>query len=145
MQSELDELQRASDRLFEAVEKGILPLDAQLQQRSRKLQTRRQEILTEMAGNKRRREMPAIKPRQVELFCQALKIKLNDRQSGFAKHYLRHIVSEIRVTGKQAVVTGSSAALAMAVAETKKDTSLEVPNSVYSWLPDLGSNQGPTD
>ena len=145
LQSELDELQRASDRLFEAVEKGILPLDAQLQQRSRKLQTRRQEILTEMAGNKRRREMPAIKPRQVELFCQALKIKLNDRQSGFAKHYLRHIVSEIRVTGKQAVVTGSSAALAMAVAETKKDTSLEVPNSVYSWLPDLGSNQGPTD
>lgn len=51
--------------------------------------------------------MPAIKPRQVDLFCQALKMKLNAWQSGFAKHCLRHIVSEIRVTGKRAVVTGN--------------------------------------
>jgi site-specific DNA recombinase len=43
------------------------------------------------------------------------------------------------------VMTGSNAALAAAIAETKKGTSCEVPQSVFVWLPDLGSNQGPTD
>ncbi|MFA7175456.1 MAG: recombinase family protein, partial [Kiritimatiellia bacterium] len=145
LQAELSELQQASERLFEAVEKGILPLDELLQQRSRRLQTRRQEVLTEIASHKRRADMPAIRPRQVELFCKALNEKLHDRDSGFAKAYLRQIIGEIRVTGNEAVVTGNSLALAMSVAETKKGTSVEVPKSVFGWLPDLGSNQGPTD
>lgn len=138
-------MQKASERLFEAVEKGILPLDEMLQQRSRRLQTRRQEVLTEIASHKRRVDMPAIRPHQVELFCKALKEKLHDHDSGFAKAYLRQIVGEIRVTGNEATVIGSSLALTTAVAETKKSTSVEVPKSVFGWLPDLGSNQGPTD
>jgi len=145
LQVELDELQAATNRLFEAVEKGVLPLDAQLQQRSHKLQARRQELLLEISRHKRRQDMPTIKPRQVDLFCKALKMKLQDRSSGFAKHYLRQIVSEIRVTGDKAEITGSSAALAFSVAQSKMGTSEEVPISGITWLPDLGSNQGPTD
>jgi hypothetical protein len=65
--------------------------------------------------------------------------------TGFGKEYLRHIVSEIRITGNQAEISGSRAALAHAVAQMKTGTSLEVPAFVHVWLPDLGSNQGPTD
>ncbi len=39
---------QSSERLFEAVEKGFLPMDEMLQQRSHKLQTRRQDILLEI-------------------------------------------------------------------------------------------------
>ena len=70
--AELSELQQTSERLFEAVEKGILPLDELLQQHSRRLQTRRQEVLAEIASHKRRADMPAIGPRQVKLFRKAL-------------------------------------------------------------------------
>ena len=145
LQRELDELQTATTRLYEAVEKGLLPLDATLQQRSHKLQARRQEILLEMAGHKRRQAMPEVKPRQVDLFCKALRSKLMDRSSGFGKEYLRRLVGEIRLTGNQAEISGSTAALAFAVTQMKTGTSLEVPAFVPSWLPDLGSNQGPTD
>ena len=145
LQRELDELQTATNRLFEAVEKGLLPLDATLQQRSHKLQARRQEILVEMAGFKRRQTLPDIKPRQVDLFCKALRMKLMDRASGFGKEYLRRLVSEIRLTGNQAEMTGSKAALAYAVTQMEAGSPLTVPTSVPGWLLDLGSNQGPTD
>lgn len=72
LQAELSELQQTSERIFEAVEKGILPLDELLQQHSRRLQTRRQEVLAEIASHKRRADMPAIGPRQVKPFRKAL-------------------------------------------------------------------------
>ena len=49
LQKELDTLKQSSERLFEAVEKGYLPMDETLQHRSHKLQARRQEILLEIA------------------------------------------------------------------------------------------------
>ena len=70
---------------------------------------------------------------------------LKGRKTGIRLQNLRNFLREIRVTGNQVVMTGSNAALAAAVAETKKGTSLEVPKSELGWLPDLGSNQGPTD
>ena len=77
----------------------------------------------------------------------AVRLKLNERKTGIRQQSLRYFLRGIRVTGNQVVMTGSNAALAVtvAVAETKKGTSLEVPKSVLGWLPDLGSNQGPTD
>ena len=145
LQRELDELQTATNRLFEAVEKGLLPLDITLQQRSHKLQARRQEILVEIAGFRRRQALPDIKPRQVDLFCKALRMKLLDRSSGFSKEYLRRLVSEIRLTGNQAEITGSKAALACAVTAMESGSPLTVPTSVMGWLLDLGSNQGPAN
>jgi site-specific DNA recombinase len=69
-----------------------------------------------------------------------LREKLLDRSSGFGKAYLNCLIKEIKVTGRDVVVTGSKETLAMAIADTKKGTSIEVPKSVLGWLPDLGSN-----
>jgi hypothetical protein len=48
--SELEKNRQATERLYEAVEQGLLPLDATLMERAPKLQSRRQETLTEVAG-----------------------------------------------------------------------------------------------
>ncbi len=47
---------------------------------------------------------------------------------------LKLLVNEIRIEDKEAQITGSYAALASAVAETKKGTLGRVPSSVPSWL-----------
>ncbi len=145
LQKELEELDKATARLYEAVEKGLLPLDQTLQVRSEKLKVQREELVSKINRFGRRRALPEFQPGQVTNFCKALRAKLLDRSSGFGKAYLNCLVSEIKVTGGEVVVSGSKEMLAMAVADTKKGTSVEVPKSVFGWLPDLGSNQGPTD
>lgn len=69
---ELNEIKLATDRLYEAVEKGYLPLDASLQERSHKLQARKQELLIEVAGFRRQQQLPEIKQNQLEAFTKAL-------------------------------------------------------------------------
>ena len=145
LQKEMEELDKATARLYEAVEKGLFPLDQTLRVRSEKLQAQREEVVSKMNRFSRRRALPEIQAGQVSNFCKALREKLLDRSSGFGKAYLNCLVNEVRVTGGEVLVTGSKEKLAMAVADTKKGTSIEVPKSVLGWLPDLGSNQGPTD
>ena len=142
---ELDELKTATDRLYEAVEKGFLPLDSSLQERSHKLQARKQELLIEIAGYRRQQLLPDIKQNQLTAFTMALRSRLMDRSSGFGKECLKLLVSEIRIKGNQAEITGSYSALAHAVAETKKDALDRVPSFAPNWLPDQGSNLGPAD
>lgn len=55
---ELDEVQKGTDRLYEAVEKGLLSLDSTLTERAHKLGARRQAILIDIAGIKREQEVP---------------------------------------------------------------------------------------
>ncbi len=147
LQKELENLRQGSERLFEAVEKGFLPMDETLQQRAHKLQARRQEILLEIAGLKRQREMPLdqLKDSQIEPFSKALRSTLLDRDSRFGKEYLKLLVNEIRIEDNEAQITGSYAAFGAMMAGTKKGTLNRVPSFVANWLPDLGSNQGHTD
>ena len=146
LQKELDTLKQNSERLFEAVEKGYLPMDETLQHHSHKLQARRQEILLEIAGLKRQRDLPTdlLKPQHINAFSKALRSKLLDRESQFGKEYLKLLVNEIRINGNEAQISGSYAVLAGAIAESNKGT-LRVPTIAPNWLLDLGSNQGHTD
>ena len=77
-------------------------------------------------------------------FTRVLRSKLLGNKA-FAKQYLRVLVTEIRVEGEQLRVSGSNAALAQAIAQTKMGASDGVPTFAPNWLPDLGSNQGPAD
>jgi DNA invertase Pin-like site-specific DNA recombinase len=143
LQKEFGSIEQETTRLFEAVGKGYLPMDDSLNRHSHKLQARRQEILTAIAGIKRQQQMPLdlLKPKHINAFTKALRIKLLDRDSSFGKEYLRLLVSEIRIEKNAARITGSYAALASAVAEKNRDTVERVPRFVPNWLPDLDSNQ----
>ena len=102
--------------------KGLLPLDGTLQERVHKHQARRQEVLTELAGLRRQKELPLAQlgKKHVQAFCSALKEKLRDKGSIFGKEYLKILVDEIRVGKKEVRLLGSYAALAGALSMSTK-------------------------
>ncbi len=84
-----------------------------------------------------------INPNKLYEFSKAMRKVLHDHTNTTGKEYLRLLVSEILITGKQGEIRGSYAALTSAMIETKMGT--VVPTFVPNWLPDLDSNQGPAD
>ena len=143
---ELAEIQASTNRLYEAVEKGLLPQDEFLQQRAQKLKARREEVIQELAGLKRQQAMPldTLNPKRVDQFAKAMRSIMTERRNTTGKAYLRLLINEIRIKDNQATITGKNTALAFAMLEnTKVDT--VVPTFVPNWLPDLDSNQGPAD
>jgi len=137
LSKELEDQKQKTDRLYEAVEKGILPLDSTLHERVHKHQSRRQEILTEMASLKRETELPVSKlgPKNVQAFCSVLSEKLKDRESNFGKEYIKLLVDEIRVEGENVHLKGSYGALAGALETTKLGHPNGVPSFGNVWLP----------
>ena len=146
LQRELTELETATNRLYEAVEQGLLPMDETLRERAQKLKARREALLIQIAGARRTAEVAftKISGQQVAAFGEAMRRRLMDADSGVAKRYLRELVSEIRFDGHRVVMQGKKATLLAAAAQKEKGTT-RVPISNHVWLPDLGSNQGPTD
>ena len=86
-------------RLYEAVEKGLLPLDTTLQERSQKLQARRQAVLSAQAGLRNKWDVAAnhLTTAHIAKFTRALKARLLDTESGFGKAYLNLLVDEVRL------------------------------------------------
>ena len=143
---ELDRVQQSSQKLYEAVEKGLLPMDSTLTERANTLQAQRQALLTEMAGLRRLKQMPleALGEKQVHDFTKALRERLLEKDRVFSKKYLKLLVAEIRYQNKQLVMKGSYRALARAVGESKKGTpQSEVPTFGLDWLPGQDSNLRP--
>ncbi len=143
---ELERVQQSSNQLYEAVEKGFLPMDSTLTDRAHKLQAQRQALLTEIAGFRRLKEMPldALGERKVQAFTKILRERLIEKDRGFSKKYLKLLVDEIRCLDKQLVMKGSYAALAKMVGETKKGTPESgVPSFGLDWLPGQDSNLRP--
>ncbi len=145
LKKELATLQQRTDKLYEAVEKGLLPMDASLTERAHKLQARRQEILIEVGSLTRQQDLPVatLGPRRVQAFCEALRTKLLDRTSGFGKQYLKLLVNEITVKGKALLLKGSHAALATAVGRLGTRQLAQVPSFGLGWLPGQDSNLRP--
>lgn len=137
LSKELDDLKQGTDRLYEAVERGLLPLDSCLHDRVRQHQARRQEILIEMAGVRRQQEFPLSKmgKEYVQAFCSVLSAKLKQKESNFGKEYLRLLVDEIRVDGREVYLKGSYGTLAAVVQKTKLGRSFGVPSFGNVWLP----------
>jgi site-specific DNA recombinase len=146
LNKQLGDIQRGTDRLYEAVEKGLLSLDFSLTERAHKLGAQRQVILTEIAGIKREQEIPVqmMTDRNIDGFCKALRSKLLDRESGFGKEYLRLLVDEIRVQGSEVKIRGGYSALARAISTKKLGNPEWVPSFGGVWLPGQDSNLQPS-
>ena len=144
---EIDDIKQQTDKLYEAVEKGFLPLNNSLQERVHRHESRRQEILVELASVRRQKELPLSKlgRKHIAAFCSALKERLSDRASNFGKEYLKLLVSEIRVDKKEVHLSGSYSALAGALSISTKPALGIVPSFVPVWLPIADSNHGHGD
>jgi DNA invertase Pin-like site-specific DNA recombinase len=121
---ELDSLQHRSTQLYEAVEKGLLPMDSTLTERANKLQAQRQGLLTEIAGLRRLKQMPleALGEKKIHAFTMALRERLFEKDRVFSKKYLKLLVEEIRYQNRQLVMKGNYSALARVVGESKRGT-----------------------
>ena len=142
---ELKEIDAGIARLYEAVEKGLLPLDTTLQERSQKLQARRQDVLVASAALRDKWEVPLnrLTPAHVQKFTRALRTRLLDTTSGFGKAYLNLLVDEMRLDGNELYIKGSHRALARAVSISKEGKPGEVPSFVPEWRPEDESNVRP--
>jgi site-specific DNA recombinase len=142
LRGELERNQRGSQRLFEAVERGLLPMDGTLTKRAHELQARRDAVLLEIASLERERQLPAelLSSGRVKAFCAALRAKMRDPRSEFGKRYLRLLVEEIRVEGRSVVMRGNHAALAQVVAAKNLSGEETVPRFGLGWLPIKDSN-----
>ncbi len=136
LRAELERNHQGSRRLFEAVERGLLPLDATLTQRAHELKARRGALLLELAGLEREAQLPAelLAPGRAKAFCAALRVKMLDPRSEFGRRYLRLLVEEVRVEGRSVVMRGSHAAVAQAVGAGKLDSLGAVPRFGLGWL-----------
>jgi DNA invertase Pin-like site-specific DNA recombinase len=145
LKRELKDVDAGIARLYEAVEKGLLPLDTTLQGRSQKLQARRQDILVAIASLREKWQLPlsTITPAQVERFARALQTRLLDTASGFGKAYLNLLVDEIRLDGNELRIQGNYGALARAVSLSKEGKLDKVPSFVPVWHPGHESNVRP--
>ena len=142
---ELDDVGIATQRLYEAVEKGLLPMDETLRARAQGLQARRQEILLAIAAKKDRASIALkhISPQRVATVCRALRERLLDVSSGFGKAYLNLLVDKIRLEGNELILRGSYDALARAAGLVGKNRKLDsVPSLVPEWRPHGDSNPG---
>ncbi len=114
LKAELDPVAPGLDRLYQAIEPGVIAIDDTLRQRTEKLKARRSATLTEMAKVKDRRALAVrrVNDETVAAFCKALEERFADPTSGLVKAYLRLLVDEIQCDGTELVVTGSHRRLA---------------------------------
>jgi site-specific DNA recombinase len=99
MTRKLKQFDAGTARLYEAVGKGLLPLDTTLQEHSQKLQASRQDVLIASAALCDKWEVPLNKltPAHIQKFTSALRMRLLDTASGFGKAYLNLPVDQIRL------------------------------------------------
>ncbi len=142
---EMEDIKKQTDNLYDAVEKGFLPLNESLHERVHKHEARRQDILIELGRLRDQKERPISKltKKHVAAFCAALKEKLQDKESHFGKEYLRVLLDEIRVVKKEVHLKGSVAALAGALSMGLNRGLGGGAQIRPSWLPSADSNHGP--
>ena len=135
LKKELDHATKGLDRLYDAVQEGVLSLDDTLRNRSQKLQARRNEALLEIAKleDQRLQALPKVDVRKIQAFCKVLEIRLKDISSGFGKAYLRMLVDEIRLEGNELKVRGSFGKLGDAFGVLEKMRPGEVPSLIPDW------------
>ncbi len=143
---ELDGVQQRSQKLYDAVEKGLLPMDSTLTERANKLQAQRQALLTEIAGVRRLKQIPveALGEKKVQAFVAVLRERLLEKDRVFSKKYLKLLVEEIQYQNRQLVMKGSHAAVAKLVGAGQQGPSRGgVPCFDLDWLPGQDSNLRP--
>ncbi len=119
LQRRLKERDDAYNRLLEAIEAGIVPLNEVTRKRVQEHGTARTEVLAEI-GRIRAKQGPGIKPqsdRHVRAFATAVRNRLLDRESGFGRAYLGLLVQGITVGPEIVEICGRKDVLAAAVAD----------------------------
>ena len=132
---ELKKVEQAQNNLLDAVEKGILDLEL-VGTRAKTNKVRKEDLLLEIAGLKRKQEMPlaTLSAQKINAFTRVIMDRLT-ASSPFSKAYLKATVSEIRVKDKEITISGEKATLVGLASNGGKLNAGEVPSFGREWRP----------
>jgi len=137
----LETVKLRMQRLYDAIEQGLAPLDADLKERLLSLTREKEEVTAsmEMLADRQRLHTDNFAPEDISEFCAVIRDRLFDQDAPLAKQYLKKLVKEIVFTNDEVKIVGGYAELAGAirVADKKNDLSThgEVLRSSSDWLP----------
>lgn len=91
LKNQLKDIEGRQQKLFEAVESGILEIDEHLKKRSHELKAQREALQLELASRSQRQMLPTsyLKPGQAELFGKIMRQRLLSADTPLSKSYLR--------------------------------------------------------
>ncbi len=72
-------------------------------------------------------------PKRINTFCNALRAKLSDKESNFGKEYLKILVAEIRIEGKDVRMFGRYTDVVIAMQKTALGFPVYGPHTRRSW------------
>lgn len=146
LKTQLKEIEAKQQRLFEAVESGMLEIDEHLKRRSHELKAQREALQLELASQGQRQMLPSsyLRTGQAEMFGKIMRQKLLS-EAPLSKTYMRMMVDKIVVTKNTATIEGSNASLLGAIAGTEKGEIKQVPIFMGKWCALQGSNLRPSD
>jgi DNA invertase Pin-like site-specific DNA recombinase len=134
LETEAKEIEQAENKLYEAIEKGILELDDKLKTRVRQHKARQEAIATELATLHRQHQTPmqTLTPQKIEAISRVLNKRFATSMP-FSRAYLKATVKEITVTDDLLKLTGENKTLAALIASN----GIIDPNAVvHRFIPD---------
>ncbi|MGB3719470.1 MAG: recombinase family protein [Hyphomicrobiaceae bacterium] len=136
LQQDHKETEAGIARLLELVEKGLFEAeDASLRERLVNLRFRRDELAQEIKDLQKRlvQAEPTLTPEKVGQIAVMLREKLYQGPPDLRQAYVRLILNEVSVDGREIRISGSKALLARAAAKGLGTTSPSVPSFVREW------------
>lgn len=140
LETELDRLKSKLNRLYSAIEDGVIDLDEELRERIARLKTERdiaQASLTQIASNSANLE--AITPQKIAVFTTLMRDKLRTGDIRARKDWLSSVVRRIEVDDQSVTLIGSKQVLAGALTG-QNPTGAPVRGFVRKWRTRKDSN-----
>jgi ssDNA-binding Zn-finger/Zn-ribbon topoisomerase 1 len=134
LESELAEIDEAENKLYEAIEKGVLELDDRLKTRMQQHKTRRETLTAELAAIQQKHQTPLqhLTPQKIEAVSRVLKKRFAE-STPFSRAYLKATVNEIRISDDLLKLKGAHTAMADLIAA---DGKLTPDGMVHRFIPD---------
>ena len=143
LQRERRQVEQSINRLYEAIEQGLVGDGELFRKRLSGHKLRFDEITRLMAYDKRQTELPAdlLSPKNIDRFATAMRRRIRDpERDGLRKAYVRMLVSRVVVGEKRIEIHGSNAALMAAALSPASHSAGEVPSSMPEWRRERDSN-----
>jgi site-specific DNA recombinase len=140
LKSEIKEKDEKLNRLYRAIEDGIVETDDQLRDRIKTLKNERdmaQASLERIVEQSRDRS--ALTPERIQAFTKLMHDKLDNGDVQARKAYLRAVISEIRVDDNKVSIIGDKAALSAVIAG-QNGANANVSGFVRKWRTREDSN-----
>ncbi len=139
---ELRHVEQSIERLYEAIENGLVQDEDTFRRRLSKHTQRRDELIHLRAVNRQRHDVPPklLSNRNLDAFGRALKAKLREPGSVMARNYVRFLVDQVVVGEQRIGIKGQKSGLLEAASDPETFFRTGVSSFVREWRSGRDSN-----